>query len=61
MWGLRIFTSPEDWESGLDDWYVEFGSWEVGTPTSGPGNAHGGDNCVATGLEAYTTIMLTVA
>jgi bacillopeptidase F (M6 metalloprotease family) len=49
--GPRVFTSPEDWESGLDDWYVESGSWEVGVPSDGPSSAHDGDNCVATRLN----------
>jgi len=42
--------APENFESGLGDWYAESGSWEVGAPTSGPGAAHSGTNCAATVL-----------
>jgi bacillopeptidase F (M6 metalloprotease family) len=49
--GPYIFTSPQDWESGLDDWHVDYGSWEVGVPATGPENAHGGENCIATNLD----------
>jgi bacillopeptidase F (M6 metalloprotease family) len=39
---------PHDFEDGLEDWQVERGVWEVGKPTSGPGAAHSGTNCLAT-------------
>ena len=41
---------PQSFETGLGDWYVEGGDWEVGVPTSGPGSAHSGTNCAATVL-----------
>jgi len=34
-----------NWE---DDWYVDNGSWEVGSPTSGPGAVYEGNNCLTT-------------
>jgi len=48
--GDLVFNSPEDWESGYDDWYVDYGTWELGTPSSGPGAAYQGANCVGTRL-----------
>ncbi len=45
-----IFNNPEGFEAGLGDWSVDAGTWEVGTPTSGPNKAHGGTNCAATVL-----------
>lgn len=42
------FVNPEGWESGIRDWVVDFGTWEVGTPTSGPGSAHTGQQVAAT-------------
>ena len=41
----------EDWEDGIGDWSVDNGVWQVGMPTSGPGAAHGGDQCAATTLD----------
>jgi Immune inhibitor A-like, MAM domain len=49
--GPRVLTSPQDWESGFEDWHADFGTWEVGAPASGPGSAHGGANCAATRLD----------
>ncbi|MFZ5981464.1 MAG: T9SS type A sorting domain-containing protein [Candidatus Zixiibacteriota bacterium] len=46
--GERVFVDPEDWESGIGDWYADFGIWEVGTPTSGPSGAYEGTNCTGT-------------
>jgi hypothetical protein len=43
-----VFNNPEGFESGLGDWAVDFGTWEIGQPTSGPKAAHGGVNCAAT-------------
>ena len=48
--GAPVFNNPEGFESGLGDWSVDSGTWEVGTPTAGPGNAHGGTNCAASVL-----------
>jgi hypothetical protein len=41
---------PDGLEEGQRDWIVESGIWEVGKPTSGPGNAYAGTNLVATVL-----------
>ena len=35
----------------LDRWVADFGVWEIGVPTSGPGAAHEGTNCLATILS----------
>jgi len=43
-----VFNNPKDFESGLGDWSVDFGTWEIGKPTSGPNAAHTGTNCAAT-------------
>ena len=51
--GDIVFNNPEDWEDGLGDWYVETGTWETGTPSSGPGSAHEGLRCAATVLAGY--------
>ena len=45
-----VFNHPENFETGLGDWAVDAGAWEVGQPTSGPGAAHGGTNCAGTVL-----------
>ncbi len=45
------FNIPEDWESGIGDWASERGTWEVGTPSVGPGAAYDGQQCAATVLE----------
>jgi len=49
--GSMVMSNPEDWESGYDDWYADYGTWEVGTPSSGPGSAYQGTNCLATKLD----------
>lgn len=49
--GPIVFNNLEGWESGLGDWYTERGTWQVGTPTSGPGSAHTAANCAATVLN----------
>lgn len=42
----------EDWEGNwIDDWNVSNGTWQVGTPSSGPGSAYAGQNCAATVLD----------
>ena len=41
----------EDFEGDWTvNWHVDAGTWEVGTPTSGPNSAHGGTKCAATVL-----------
>ncbi len=39
-----------NFESGWNGWWTNNGVWEIGTPTSGPGGAHGGTSCAATVL-----------
>ncbi len=41
----------EDWESGQGDWDISNGLWQVGTPTAGPADAHGGSQCAGTLLD----------
>jgi len=49
--GQPVFNNPEGFESGLGDWSVDKGTWEVGKPTSGPNQGHNGSlNCAATVL-----------
>ena len=50
--GSIVFNNPETWELGLGDWYADKGTWEVGSPSSGPGDAYAGENCAATVLDA---------
>ena len=46
-----VFNNPESFESGAGDWSVDLGTWEIGRPTSGPGQGHlGSTNCAATVL-----------
>ncbi len=49
--GPIVFNNPENWENGIGDWASERGTWEVGTPSGGPGSAYGGENCAATVLK----------
>jgi hypothetical protein len=51
--GAVAFSDPRDgtWESGLGDWSVDAGTWEVGTPTAGPDACHEPSNCAATVLD----------
>jgi hypothetical protein len=43
-----LFSGSDDFESGWGGWYSNRGLWQLGTPTSGPGSAHSGSNCIAT-------------
>ena len=47
--GPVLFNNPETWESGLGDWSVDRGTWEVGTPTGL--TAYTGTKCAATVLN----------
>ncbi len=64
--GAAVFNNPETWENGIGDWYVTNGTWEVGTPTNGPGAAFAGNQCLATRLDvdywgrAYSRIVSPV-
>ncbi len=58
LFTIQIFAVTADtlwketWEGNwTNDWYVDNGTWEVGTPTSGPNNAYLGNKCVATVLN----------
>ncbi|MBI5115223.1 choice-of-anchor J domain-containing protein [Candidatus Poribacteria bacterium] len=42
------FRSPETFEDGWQEWYAGNGEWEVGAPTSGPGEANSGNSCAGT-------------
>ncbi|MCP3681837.1 MAG: T9SS type A sorting domain-containing protein, partial [bacterium] len=46
--GELTYNNPEDWESGIDDWHANYGTWEIGEPTSGPGEAYEGSYCAGT-------------
>jgi hypothetical protein len=50
-----IIKVPEftfgDFESGWRDWGIDNGVWQVGSPTAGPGESHGGMTCVGTVLD----------
>src|SRR5439155_352374 len=51
--GAQVAPAFEDFENlaaVLDQWTVNDGIWEFGAPTSGPGAAHSGNNCLATVL-----------
>ncbi|MGD9159533.1 MAG: PASTA domain-containing protein, partial [Desulfobacteraceae bacterium] len=45
-----LVVFQEDFETGGPDWQISNGVWEVGTPTSGPGNAFTGTQCAGTVL-----------
>ena len=47
-----VFNNPESFEAGplTNDWPVDFGTWEIGRPASGPKTAHTGTNCAGTVL-----------
>ncbi len=51
-----VLNDPESFESVTNDWAVDFGTWEIGRPTTGPAanavglRAHSGTNCAATVL-----------
>lgn len=51
--GPFVLNNPENWETGIGDWWVTDGTWEVGTPVGGPGNAYNGENCAATNLKGF--------
>ncbi|MFQ5708483.1 MAG: FlgD immunoglobulin-like domain containing protein, partial [bacterium] len=51
MTGPIVFNEFENWESGIGDWYVDKGTWEVGIPTTGPGSAFDGEISAGTVLR----------
>ena len=52
------FAQTVVWSENFDDgngdnrWYADFGVWQIGTPTVGPGSAHSTPYCAGTGLTA---------
>ena len=44
------FSNPEDFESGIGNWWADNGLWEVGEPIAGPISTHSGSNCAGTVL-----------
>ncbi len=48
--GPLIFNNPEKFESGIGDWVVERGTWEVGRPTVCYDFAYSPPNCAGTVL-----------
>jgi len=54
--GPLVYNDPETWETGLGDWYADRGTWEVGTPTTGPGKAYNGTKCAATVLNGNHSV-----
>ncbi|MBE7502648.1 MAG: hypothetical protein HS113_20650 [Verrucomicrobiales bacterium] len=48
--GPLVFTNPEGFESAevWDHWYADNGIWQVGVPTSGPGQAYSGTQVAGT-------------
>jgi hypothetical protein len=45
-----IVSQPESFDSGLGNWTVDRGDWQVGVPTYGPGKAYRGTYCAGTVL-----------
>ena len=54
---LPQMTFPDSFEdtNAPDRWNADYGVWEIGVPTSGPGGAHSGSNCLATVLSGNYT------
>ncbi|MBE7502647.1 MAG: hypothetical protein HS113_20645 [Verrucomicrobiales bacterium] len=50
--GVPVYRNPEDFESGLGDWIITQGIWQLGVtcPKVGPGNAWSGQAVAATAL-----------
>ncbi len=49
--GTIPFNPNEGFETGFGGWYTDFGCWDIGAPTSGPGAAHTGTGVAATVLD----------
>jgi len=47
---LLNFPEGFEFDPKMTEWVVDNGTWEIGRPTSGPGQAHTGTNCAATVL-----------
>jgi hypothetical protein len=48
---IPVLSGCDDFELGWGNWYSDRGIWQLGEPTSGPGEAHSGSNCLATILN----------
>jgi len=48
--GNHTIVYSEDFETGFGAWAPTAGEWEVGMPTTGPGEAYAGSGCAATSL-----------
>ncbi|MCD4737282.1 MAG: hypothetical protein K8R53_14660, partial [Bacteroidales bacterium] len=49
--GNYSMVNPQSWEEGYGNWYTEGGGWEIGEPSTGPGFANSGTNCIALNLD----------
>ncbi len=51
--GSEVFNNPEKWNAGLGDWYVDKGTWEVGTKPRGigPDTCFSPPNCAGTAMN----------
>ena len=55
---LSLVAQPiinQDFESGIGNWWVDNGLWEVGIPTVGPQSTHSGVRCAGTVLSGNYT------
>lgn len=49
--GSEIINSAEGFETGVGNWTIDHGVWQLGAPSAGPGRAYRGSNCVGTVLD----------
>ena len=54
-----LWEEDFDRANAEDDWFADQGVWEIGTPTSGPGQAHSGEKLAATVLNGNYSDNLT--
>ena len=55
---LSLVAQPiinQDFESGIGNWWVDNGLWEVGVPSLGPQSTHSGVKCAGTILDGNYT------
>ncbi len=48
--GIFSFANPEDFETGIGDWYSDNGLWQIGVPSVGPSTTHSGQMCAGADL-----------
>ena len=48
--GEYALTGNIGWENGFENWYVDAGTWNIGTPTYGPSEAFKGNTCAGTNV-----------